>query len=174
METHRGLDRNIAMADPIGSVLSQVTCPNQAPGSECWVCCLEAVGGSELHLALHRQPGRLGRLHHLLVLQVILSLHPHRCDINCMSIQNRTYQMLSCTASMAVSVWGLRAAPLSTTTHLGIFSFRQIWSSEYAHVPVLEDMTLWLSQVFNALRLWCQHWSVLLWCGRACLPLHRY
>ena len=36
--------------------------------------------------------------------------------------KKHTYQMLSCTASMAVSVWGLRAAPLSTTTHLGIFS----------------------------------------------------
>ena len=41
--------------------------------------------------------------------------------------------MLSCTASMAVSVWGLRAAPLSTTTHLGIFFS-------------LPDMIFWIRQ----------------------------
>ena len=36
------------------------------------------------------------------------------------------YQILSCPASMAVFDWGLRAALLSTTMHLGIFSLGQI------------------------------------------------
>ena len=99
-----------------------MTGQNQAPGSERRVCCVETVGGSELHLALHRQPGRLGRLHHLLVLQVITSLHPRWSDITHDAKCAKTYQMLSCTASMAVFDWDLRAALLSTTTLLGIFS----------------------------------------------------
>ena len=53
----------------------------QAPGSKCRVCCLETVGGGELHLALHRQPGCLGRLHYLPFLQVTLCPHPPQHDI---------------------------------------------------------------------------------------------
>ena len=69
----------------------------------------------------------------------------------------------------------VRLGPEGSTPEYNDASWYFLFDRSYLlKMDVQKDMTLWLSQVFNALRLWCQHWSVLLWSGRACLPLHRY
>merc|ERR1719192_1329299 len=80
---------NNAMAS-LGKPVLQPSGHRHISGDHCWlcrvgyaaasrserrVCCLETLGWSELHLALYRQPGCMGSLHHLFVLQVFLLTH---------------------------------------------------------------------------------------------------